>query len=353
MSRFIRLVTALSLFAFAFIKAKALTDPSLSLWIATAVLMVITVFLHKSWQFLVLPLVVPLLLYLSNAGEKELVACLVLSLLATLNNRWAAYLVFTVGGILFVVDGFLHGFAFDIVPFLCLGLFLAFIRETNQRSLSKEQRVEKAPRDHNYENENMFLRKEISKLKAALTEKSQEAPIDSSWLKKLGEETRELSTKLSLLVFQIKAFLDPQVISTLPALSELDNQLNKLREMAPEYWPEPFFRESLSEILNKTASEKNALVHLRLKKVELGVGEKYVLNEITKSFLQKDKEYEVSLGNGEDGLFYVIRPIEKKDINERLKQLISFIQGTFIFGEDEFYFIWRQENYESNLNSPS
>ena len=132
----------------------------------------------------------------------------------------------------------------------------------------------------------------------------------------------------------------------------METNLYNLQKIIPSYWPELFFTETLGEILTKTSLERKGILYLKLKKLDLKVAEKYVLNEVTRYFLEENKKLEISLEEGQEGLFYVLRPIIKKELEPRLLKLVAGIGGNVIFNEEELYIIWRVED-ESSFSSTS
>ncbi len=350
MSRLVRFVTTLSLLGLAFLQAKTMGEISFSLWLATGVLFAMAVFLQDIWQLLTIPLAIPLFISLYQSGHNEALALAVLSLLAIINNNFVGLTLWVLSGGLFLVNGFMHGWQFNLWPYISLGLFVAFSREER-----KEPQV--LPEKNNiirldYE-ENLRLKKENLRLKALLVNKNEALEVlDKESYEKLGIELKAVTAKLALLIFELKVILEPSVIAGISTLNDLETNLNNLQKTIPYYWPEQFFQETLSEILTKTALEKKAILHLKLKKMDLKVAEKYVLNEITSSFLEGNKRLEITLEEGQEGLFYVLRPITKKELEPRLVKLVSGIGGNIIFNEDEIYIIWRADN-ESSLSSTS
>ncbi len=101
----------------------------------------------------------------------------------------------------------------------------------------------------------------------------------------------------------------------------------------------------------ETALEKRALLKLRLNRIELTAGEKFVISEMTKALLEENSETEVSLEEGEDGLFYTLRPVKRQEADSRLYKLVKSIGGSLLFGEEEAFLIWRTEQDEHVVNS--
>lgn len=343
----IRFISSLSLLLLAYYKAGALLDSSLSLWIATGVLFITTVFLERSWQLLAIPLSMPLLFSLYSSGLRDPLVFVVLSLLVVLSSNSVSILVWVVSVALFIIEGLFLGFQLNTLPYLIVGLLICSVRDNKSKQrtdLTKLDLFTDGDRNLTDEEERFQLKKEINRLRSLLEERNRSIKeLDTERFERVGIEVGEVVSKLSLLLFEIRVVLDEKNLSELTALNDLEDELKKLQKLVPNYWPKPFFTESLSDILNKTALNKKAILSLRLEKIGLKVGEKFVLNEITDYFLQENKEYDITLENGEDGLFYVIRPITEKVLDRRLERLIAGIGGTIIFTEDELYLIWRKE----------
>lgn len=350
MNRLIRFITALGLLGLALFQAKAMGEISLSLWLATGVLFTLSIFLQDNWQLLTIPLAIPLFISLYQGGNNQALALALLSLIAVINNSYVGLILWVLSGGLFLLNGFMYGWQIDLLPYICLGLVVACSREESKKPQILQEKDNIIRFDYE---ENLRLKKENTRIKALLANKSEALEVlDKQSYEKLGLEFKAVTAKLALLIFELKVMLEPSVISGLSTLNDLETNLSNLQKIIPSYWPELFFRETLGEILTKTALEKKAVLHLKLKKLDLKVGEKYVLNEVTRYFLEENKKLEISLEEGQAGLFYVLRPIIKEELEPRLLKLVAGIGGTIIFDEEELYIIWRVED-ESSLSSTS
>ncbi|MDD2431022.1 MAG: hypothetical protein PHD88_00665 [Firmicutes bacterium] len=347
MNKAVRLIAATGLLGVAYFSAGQ-TDISLSLWIATALLFAITVLLEDLWQFVAVLLALPLMFLLYNSGSRDALTLVVFSLISVLSSIKIAVGLWVIAGVLFVLEGLFFTWHLGTLPFLLLGLGSSFNKELKPqflpaRALQQEMML---PLD---QKENLQLKKEVAFLRAHLDQRR--VTTVNNDFERVGKEIGEVTSKLSLLLFEIGSLLDEGILTEIPAFEDLKAQMVKLRKVLPQTWCQTFFTDSLSAILNRTALDKKVVLHLRLKKMDLTVAEKFVLNEMTKGLLEDNKEYEISLEDGEDGLFYVIRPIDKKQLDERIEKLIAGIDGTVIFGDGNAYLIWRKENYENTLNS--
>ncbi len=350
MSRLIRFLTALGLLLIAYLTTGINTDISVSLWIATALLLAVTVFLQDSWQIIAIPLALPLLIAVYHVNNRELLCQVFLSLLAALNNNYASLLCWGLATLLFAFEGITQGWQLITLPYLCLGIFLAGYKGSEKIEVSRPN-VQEALVNYNYE-EHQQLKREVARLKAALTEeRALKREINEEDLAKIGHDIGEITAKLSLLLFEMKAFLTPEQLKNIPATIGLEEQLNLLRRIIPQHWPQSFFTKQLSEILAETALEKRALLKLRLNRIELTAGEKFVISEMTKALLEENSEAEVTLEEGEDGLFYTLRPVKRQEADARLYKLVTSIGGSLLFGEEEVFLIWRTEQDEHVVNS--
>ncbi len=335
MSRLIRFLTALGLLLIAYLTTGINTDISVSLWIATALLLAVTVFLQDSWQIIAIPLALPLLIAVYHVNNRELLCQVFLSLLAALNNNYASLLCWGLATLLFAFEGITQGWQLITLPYLCLGIFLAGYKGSEKIEVSRPN-VQEALVNYNYE-EHQQLKREVARLKAALTEeRALKREINEEDLAKIGHDIGEITAKLSLLLFEMKAFLTPEQLKNIPATIGLEEQLNLLRRIIPQHWPQSFFTKQLSEILAET---------------ELTAGEKFVISEMTKALLEENSEAEVTLEEGEDGLFYTLRPVKRQEADARLYKLVTSIGGSLLFGEEEVFLIWRTEQDEHVVNS--
>ncbi len=350
MNRLIRFIAALGLLGLAFFQAKALGEISISLWLATGVLFILAVFLQDNWQLLTIPLALPLFISLYQSGNNEVLALALLSLIAIINNSFVSLILWVLSGSLFLLNGFMYGWQIDLLPYLCLGLVVACGREEREISQGLEEKDNIIRFDYE---ESLRLKKENTRIKALLVNKNETLEVlDKQNHEKLGLELKAVTAKLALLLFELKVILEPSIISEISTLNDLETNLYNLQKIIPSYWPELFFTETLGEILTKTALERKGILYLKLKKLDLKVAEKYVLNEVTRNFLEENKKLEISLEEGQEGLFYVLRPIIKKELEPRLLKLVAGIGGNVIFNEEELYIIWRVED-ESSFSSTS
>jgi hypothetical protein len=350
MSRLIRFLTALGLLLIAYFTTGINTDISVSLWLATALLLAVTVFLQDSWQMIAIPLVLPLLIAVYHINNRELLCQIVLSLLAALNGNLASLVCWGLAALLFTFEGITQGWQLITLPYLCLGIFLAGYKG-NEKDLVSRPNVQEALVNYNYD-EHQQLKREVARLKTTLSEqRSLNKEINEEDLAKIGHDVGEVTAKLSLLLFEMKAFLTTEQLKNIPATIGLEEQLNLLRRIIPKHWPQSFFTKQLSEILAETALEKRALLKLRLNRIELTAGEKFVISEMTKALLEENSETEVSLEEGEDGLFYTLRPVKRQEADSRLYKLVKSIGGSLLFGEEEAFLIWRTEQDEHVVNS--
>ncbi len=344
MNRAVRLGAAVGLLTLSYINATE-AEVALSLWIASFLVFAVTALLDDKWQYLTVLLSLPLLYALYTSGSRDALTLAAFGLFSLLNFKQIALGFWALAAVLFLAEGFFAEWHLNTLPFLLLGLaalsaegrskaFLPAAYSALYGGPSPEETAQ-------LKRENAYLRGQLEKARGPKGDQ----PTG------FGRELKEITSNLAVLLFEVSCLVEESVLRSIPVFAELKDQLQTLQKRVPEAFSEGFFKEPLSAVLDGIALEKEAVFHLKLKKTDLTAGEKFVMGELTKTLVEKGKEYEITLSDGKEGLLYTVRPAVKKQLDERVEKLVDGIKGSVIFGDGSAYLIWRTETHEGTLDS--